>query len=68
MSFMLALLILLDADETLVEVRARCLPAIVAVGFELVVSCRLSGCGKGTGVETFACEFDCVPEEAITAT
>lgn len=50
MSLMLALRILLDADDALVEVRARCLP--------FAVSLRLSGCGKGTGVVTFAGEVD----------
>ena len=53
MSFVLALRILLDAEEALVEVRVRCLP------FEL--SWRPSGCGKGAGVDTFVgdagCEF-----------
>lgn len=64
-SFVLALRILLDAVETLVEVRARCLPADVGV-FELLW--RPSGCGKGTGVETFAWEAPpCGFEEVMIA-
>jgi hypothetical protein len=46
MSFILALRILLDAEDALVDVRARCLP--------FGLSLRPSGCGKGMGVETFA--------------
>ena len=51
MSFMLALRILLDAEDALVDVRARCLPFGVPL--------RPSGCGNGTGVETFAGEVEC---------
>lgn len=51
MSFMLALRILLDAEDALVDVRARCLP--------FGVSLRPSGCGNGTGVETFVGEVEC---------
>jgi hypothetical protein len=50
-SFMLALRILLDAEDALVDVRARCLP--------FGASSRPSGCGKGTGVETVAGEVEC---------
>jgi hypothetical protein len=49
-SFMLALRILLDAEDALVDVRARCLP--------FGASLRPSGCGKGTGVETFVGEVE----------
>jgi ABC-type uncharacterized transport system YnjBCD ATPase subunit len=57
MSFRLALRILLDADEVLVEVRVRCLL------FEL--SWGPSGCGKGTGVEISAGDVDCEFQDAI---
>ena len=57
MSFMLTLRILLDAEDALVDVRARCLP--------FGVSLRPSGWGKGTGVETFAGEDECEFGDAI---
>lgn len=54
MSFKLALRNLLEAVETLVEVRARCLPVVFPFGIVVELSWRPSGCGKDTGVETFA--------------
>ncbi len=57
MSLMLALLILLDADEALVEVRVRCLL--------FGPSCKPWGCGNGTGVDKFAGELECDSEDAM---
>ena len=57
MSFRLALRILLDADEALVDVRAGCLP------FELLG--RPLGCGKETGVRILAGDVDREFQDAI---
>ena len=58
MSFMLAVRMRLEADETLVDVRGRCLP------FE--PSCNPSGCGNGTGVDIAPGDVDAEFGLAIT--